>query len=156
MGTGESTGNKFELAVQLEQMAADTYDLIAQRFSEDEAAKKIFLRLAGEERQHAARVELLKSRFLYNRNAFREILVDVKVAEALLEEGQKLKEVLAGSTPITLHEAKKIMLAIEERFEIVHAQSMTANSDPEVRELFELLAKQDRQHIELLRDFSGR
>lgn len=93
---------------------------------------------------------MLKSRYLHNRKAIKEIVLDVDAIQGLLSEGESLKEMLAGGASLTFQEAKQLMLNIEKKFASTHAHTMTASSDPEVRELFELLAKQDRQHADLL------
>ncbi len=152
--TSASAYAKFELALEVEDLAERLYQRMASHFGDNPAARAIFERLAGEEQQHAMRIDLLRKKYMQDPARVPEIALDVEQSRQLLEEGAVLMQLLeAGDNSLTLKEAARMMVELEQRFSVVHAHAMAKSSDADLRAFFEQLAVQDREHAALLERF---
>lgn len=153
--TSASAYAKFELALEVEDLAERLYQRMASHFGDNPAARAIFERLAGEEQQHGMRIDLLRKKYMQEPARVPEIALDVEQSRKLLEEGAVLMQLLeAGdSSNLTLKEAARMMVELEQRFSVVHAHAMAKSSDGDLRAFFEQLADQDREHAVLLERF---
>lgn len=142
---------KFELALEVEDLAERLYRRLAVHFTDNPAARAIFERLAGEEQQHAMRIDLLRKKYMQDPARVPEIALDVEESRQLLDEGAVLMQLLeAGDRSLTLKESARMMVELEQRFSIVHAHAMAEAGDADLRAFFEQLAAQDREHAALL------
>lgn len=145
---------KFELALQVEALAERLYKRLATHFGDNPAARAIFERLAGEEQQHAMRIDLLRRKYMQDRARLPEIALDLQQGRQLLEEGAVLMQLLeAADRNLTLKEAARLMVELEQQFAVVHAHAMAEAGDAELHAFFEQLADQDREHAVLLERF---
>lgn len=144
-----STYQLLEKAEALELLAEQLYQALAGRFGGE--ARALFLRLAGEEAQHAARVRLLAARSRHDRRLVASLAGDSHFLDALLAEaGEALGEVQAGRWDGDSEAALARAATLERAFCSAHAQTLSAEAHPELRGFFEQLAAQDRAHEELL------
>lgn len=144
-----STFQLLEKAEELELLAERLYQALAARFDGD--ARALFLQLAGEEAQHAARVRLLAVRSRHDRRLVSALAGDSRFIDALLAEaGQSIVEVQAGGWDGDARAAVARAASLERRFCSAHAQMLSADAHPELRRFFDQLAEQDRGHAELL------
>lgn len=139
----------FSLAEQLEEIAAKMYGVLAQRFKG--APGELFQRLHEEEMQHLERVRMLKRRYLHDRRAVQRVQDAGDQMLAALNDGKEMLATLENATDrLTLEEARMLMLAMEDKLAVAHADAMAAFADPSLRRFFEQLAQQDRAHAHLL------
>jgi rubrerythrin len=149
--------DKFDRAEAVEHAAARLYRQLAQRFDQQSDIAKTFRELAGEEDQHALRVRMLRDRYSQKPSAAGEITLDCDAIEGLLAEAALLEELFAREPfTISVEEATRFMMQIEDRFSEAHAHAMASTSSPEVRAFFEMLAKQDAAHARVLASLAQR
>jgi len=144
-----STYQLLEKAERVELLAEQLYQALAGRFGGE--AKALFLRLAAEEAQHAARIRLLTARYRQDRKLVASLVADTTLIDRLLlEAGEALAAVSAGAwdgdPSAALHSAAEL----ERRFCQVHAQVLSEEAHPELRAFFDQLAAQDKAHHDLL------
>jgi rubrerythrin len=138
-----------EKAEKVELLAERLYRALAGRFGGD--AKALFLQLAEEEAQHAARVRLLSVRSSQDRKLVASLVADTALLDRLLLEAEEaLAAVDAGAWDGDPGAALSGAAALERRFCQTHAQTLPQGAHPELRAFFEQLAAQDRAHAELL------
>ena len=145
-----TTYKLFETAEQIEGICAETYRVMAEQFGGDPETRELFERLAREELQHASRVRLLAARYRHDPRLLGggdSAGLDNMLAEAL----EVLASVRGGSFARTAEEARAKAAELEERFAHAHAELITRQGHPALREFFRQLAAQDRGHRELLR-----
>lgn len=141
-----------ELAIRVERLAGRLYAILAERFADEPEAHAMFLRLEAEEQQHALRIELLAETVARRPELEVALSLDTERMEDALREGEALAVILAAPRPRpTLQRALRLAAQLEERFARVHADQLTAVTDPTLREFFQVFVAQDREHAELLR-----
>lgn len=149
-----STYHLLEKAERIELLAEQLYRALAGRFAGD--AKALFLRLAEEEAQHAARIRLLTARYRQDKRLVTTLATDTTQLDLLIGEAeQALAAVGAGTWDGDPAGALRSAAALEERFCQVHAQALSQDAHPELRAFFEQLAVQDRAHADLLGSQDG-
>jgi rubrerythrin len=146
-----TTYELFETAEQIEGICAETYRVLAEQFGGDPETRELFERLASEELQHASRVKLLAARYRHDPRLL-GAAVDSAGLDAMLAEAlEALASVRSGSFARTPEEARAKAAEWEARFAHAHAELITRQGHPALREFFRQLAAQDRGHRELLR-----
>jgi hypothetical protein len=144
-----STHQLLEKAERVELIAERLYRALAGRFGGE--AKAIFLRLAEEEAQHAARIRLLSARARQDRKLVASLAADTTLLDRLLVEAEEaLAAVEAGAWDGDPGAALSGAAALELRFCQTHAQTLPRDAHPELRSFFEQLAAQDKAHALLL------
>lgn len=144
-----STYLLLEKAEKVELLAERLYRALAGRFGGE--AKALFLRLAEEEAQHAARVRLLYVRVRQDRRLVASLAADTTLLDRLLVEAEEaLAAVDAGAWDGDPGAAISGAAELERRFCQTHAQTLPRDAHPELRAFFDQLAAQDRAHAELL------
>ena len=144
----------FKAAERLEQLASELYLALAERFAGDAEASELFRRLADEEVQHAARIQLLAAEYRNDPRLF-------SAAAALRGKGPDadafgretaaaVGEVRGGGWGATLDDVVRRAGELEERCAGVHAQFLALGAGASVVGFFEELARQDREHRRLL------
>ena len=147
-----SNYEKFSKAERLEILCAEIYQLLARQHRADPAANALFLRLEAEELQHARRIQKLRSIWTDDADVRGAIELDLAEIDQLLADAEILKGLFsAPDSAISFDDASRFMAELEEKFAIAHADSMAAQADPEIREMFEILSEQDHAHAALLR-----
>ncbi len=144
-----STYEFLEMAQEIEAAAERLYRVLAGRFGGE--AKALFLRLAEEEVQHAARIRLLAARYRHDKVLAGALTADWPLLELLLAEAlEAVGNAEAGAWDGAPEAALAGAVELEKRFCEVHAQVLARDGHPELKAFFEQLAAQDRAHHELL------
>jgi len=144
-----STYEFLDKAERVELLAERLYRSLADRFEGE--ARALFLQLAGEEAQHAARVRLLAARYRHDKLLMGSLAADLALLERLLEEaGEAVKAVDGGAWDGDPKAAMQGAVELERRFCMVHAQVLSQGGHPELRAFFDQLAAQDTAHLALL------
>lgn len=141
------------LAERIEQLSAELYGVLAARFQGDAEASALFLRLEGEEAQHASRIRLLGARYRHDPKLLARVSADgARLAAHVADAEAVLAHVRAGGWGDDLAAVKRNLVELEVTLCHAHAQFLTEDAHPEVRSLFARLAEQDEAHARLLRD----
>jgi rubrerythrin len=146
-----TTYQVFEKAEQIEGICAEAYRILAEQFAGDAGTCDLFERLAREELQHASRVRLLAARYRHDPRLLGGP-IDVAGLDPMLAQAlEALASIRSGSFARTPEEARTRAAELEERFARAHAELISRQGHPALREFFTQLAAQDRGHRELLR-----
>lgn len=136
-------------AERLELLAEQLYLALEGRFGGE--TKALFHRLAGEEAQHAARVRLLAARYRQDKRLVASLAADTRTLDALILEAEAaVAAAVAGAWDGDAGAAIEAAAGLERRFCTAHAQVLSEGGHPELRAFFDLLATQDKAHLELL------
>lgn len=144
-----STYEFLEVAQEIEAAAERLYRVLAGRFGGE--AKALFLRLAEEESQHAARIRLLSARYRHDKALAGSLTADWPLLEVLLAEAlEAVGNAEGGAWDGAPEAALAGAVELEKRFCQVHAQVLAEGGHPELKAFFEQLAAQDQGHHALL------
>jgi len=144
-----TTYQLLDKAERLELLAALLYRALAGRHTGE--ARALFERLSEEEEQHGARVRLLKARSIQDSKMIGASAAGAALFDRLIEEAEAaVRAVEAGQWDGEPRAAYIRAAELEERFAVAHAQALSKDALPGLREFFEQLAAQDRGHRELL------
>ena len=78
-------------------------------------------------------------------------VLDVRRMQEALRDAEDVAELVADrSRRLPLPLARQLAAQLEEKFSSVHAEQLTAISEPSLRELFTIFVAQDREHAALL------
>ncbi len=146
-----STFDQLDVAERLEELAGRIYRRLAEHYPAETPARFLFLRLADEEDQHRMRVKMVRARYARHDKALSAVRLDAAAAGRSIEAAERLHDRLAEWAPSSLAEALQLAIGLEDEFASVHAEAMLRDCEPDVRELFEMLASQDRLHADLLK-----
>lgn len=139
------------LAERIELLSARLYGLLAERFRGDEVASALFLKLECEELQHGSRIRLLAARYRHDGRLLDRLGVDPGVLQGLVREAEELvAQVADGAWGDDLAEVKRNLVEVELHFCHAHAQFLSEDGHPVLREFFTQLAEQDEAHAKLL------
>jgi hypothetical protein len=141
----------FEKAVRIEELCAEAYHLLAEQFAAEPEARDLFLQLEQEELQHATRVKLLAARYRHDPRLLGAPVGAAELDGLLADAEHALAAVRGRSFARTAEEARARAASMEERFARAHAELISHEGHPALREFFCKLAEQDRGHDELLR-----
>jgi rubrerythrin len=145
-----NTYQLLDKAERLELIAEKLYVALAGRFGGE--PKALFLRLAGEESQHAARIRLLAARYRQDRRLVNTVAADLSLLDRRLVEAEEaLAAVNSGVWDGNPEAALAAALELERSFCLAHAQALATDALPELRAFFEQLASQDKAHATLLK-----
>jgi rubrerythrin len=143
----------FFAAEQVEDLASRIYRFVARQLAAQPEAERLFSRLADEEVQHGLRVRMLRTQYATDARRLKNVVLDYAAIEGARREGEMLLHLLTSSRePLTFAEARRLAIELEETFALVHAQQMAQCADPDLKAFFEALARQDREHVALLRE----
>jgi len=146
-----TTYHLFDVAERIEVVSAETYAALAVVWAGDAEAKALFLQLQEEELQHAARVRLLAARYRHDPRIVRLAQAGACELERLLGDCEAmLVDIRAGRWPHGLAETKRRLAEMEARAVRAHAEFLSKDADPALREFFERIAEQDDAHRRLL------
>jgi rubrerythrin len=142
---------KLALAEEIERLAQRLYLSLAARFAAEPDAAALFAGLAAEEEQHALRVSLMRESYGQNPARYGPLKLDTTAMTRAKAEGAALLVMLeTPETHLGLDQAMRLAAALEEKFANAHADQLAAQSDPTLREFFEVFVAQDRAHAALL------
>ncbi|HYG69208.1 MAG TPA: ferritin family protein [Anaeromyxobacteraceae bacterium] len=138
-------------AERIETTAAEIYGALAAQFAASPAARSLFESLAAEELQHASRIRLLTARYKHDARLVARRSADAPALEACLAEAEgALAEIRTGRWRLDLAATKRRLGALEDRLGVAHAEVLARDGNPDLREFFEQLARQDAAHARLL------
>lgn len=142
----DSLAELYAHALAIEREAAARYDEFA-RFMEDHdnvPVARLFARLAGLEREHAARIEARAGALAAPApQTWEHNWVDAQAPETTAHE-----LVFRLMTP---HDALKLALAAEERARDWFERVFAASTDPEVKALAASMVQEEDQHVQWVR-----
>ena len=141
-----------EEAARMEVLAQDVYSALAIRYGDRPDLRELFSGLAVEEEQHANRVRAL-AQHRTNQDLSAAVLARLtRTLKAMETELFALMEV--GSDGRALDAPDEILRKVidfEYRFAPIHAEYLAQIFAPGMQSLFSALARQDRNHVELLK-----
>ncbi len=139
-------------AERMEMLAQELYAGLADAFATRPALRDLFRRLSAEEAQHALRIRLLerhRGKAPWAPGMAGAICEDL---QGMAEEIASMKADFGGpGGPPAADEVLRRVAAMERSFGRVHAEELARSAEPEVRALFESLARQDATHQALIR-----
>jgi rubrerythrin len=143
----------FEKAEAIEVLVAEIYAALAARFRDDPDARALFERLAAEELQHARRVRLLAARYRHDARLLEKVPAAGEGLDRLAAEAKAVRRAVEdGTFGVDLAAVKRLLSALESRFQDAHAELIAAAGPAELRTFFAALAEQDEAHARLLGD----
>jgi len=135
----------------IELSVAKLYEWFSGCLTGDPEASGFFFRLAMQERSHASMVAFSKGLIRCKPSDFSNIDFDMALVDDLL---QTIDIFRAGHTKPTLEQALEFAMAIESHAaEGIH-RSIIIQSNPEVSNMINSLAKADQEHYKLLTDYA--
>jgi hypothetical protein len=142
----------FRSAERVEMLAQELYAGLADAFAARPPLRDLFRRLAAEEAQHALRIRLLerhRGKAPWAPEVVGAICADL---DGMTAEITAMKADLGRpGEPPPADEVLRRVAAMERRFGRLHAEELARSAEPEVRVLFESLARQDATHQALIR-----
>jgi rubrerythrin len=137
----------------IENSVADLYEWFSDCLSHDPEASGVFFRLAMQEKTHASMVAFSKSLVRKSPSNFAAIDFDMTLVDDLLGSIAAFR--YENPQP-SLEQALDFAIAIEGHAAEGLHRSMVIQSNPEVANMINNLAKADLEHLRLLRDYSDR
>lgn len=137
----------------IESSVANLYEWFSEVFAADPEASGFFFRLAMQERSHANMVAFSKSLVRSKPVEFSGVDFDMNLVDDLIHT---LDVFRAGNRKPTLGQALGFAMEIEgHAAEGIH-RSMVIQSNPDVSNMINSLAKADREHFKLLKDYADK
>ena len=134
----------------IESSVAKLYEWFSDCFVADSEASGFFFRLAMQERSHATMVTFSKGLVRRSPNNFSTVDFDMALVDDLL---QMVSNFRAQNPLPSLAQALDFAIAIESHAaEGIH-RSMVIQSNPEIADMINNLAKDDREHSRLLKEY---
>ncbi len=141
------------LMEEMEEAMAELYKKMARVFSSDEEASSLFSRLAREEMGHRLTIQLERRIIKQNPGVF---LGEGPKAGALKETLHQAQETLQKVHTLSLKEAMRRVLALEDSCAERHCRGIRENVPPELARLLANLRAGDKAHLEALEAFAKR
>ena len=138
-------------AERVEALAAQLYAAMATRFDVESKGRSLFERLAREEQQHALRVRMLASQVRKRNVVEIEEPADLDGMIPYLEN--LILSVGKSDGMADLERAIGFCVALENKLAGVHASKL-CRAHPDLFEVFEALARADREHCSLLQSIA--
>ncbi len=135
----------------IETSVAKLYEWFSDCFTADREASGFFFRLAMQERSHATMVAFSKGLVRRSPNDFSAIDFDMALVDDLL---QTVTDFRIQNPQPSLAQALDFSMAIENHAaEGIH-RSMVIQSNPDVSNMINSLAKADHEHFKLLKNYA--
>ena len=139
----------FGRAEEIELASAAIYAKLADDFADEPRVSSTFKQLADEERQHAARIRLMRDQYRSTPQLFNRVeRLDEELENIERYVAQLRDEVERGAWGKDLTSVHPRLALMEDRLTL-HAERMAREADPRVRGFFEALAQQDHAHRRL-------
>ena len=133
-----------ENAVALEETMSAVYEALARQ-AEDKGLSPELERLQREEANHALIIEAGKNYVRRAPDLFGEtIITEQELLEGLEATRAVLKDIRAGA--VDFREALLIVRRLENQFEKIHMATVMGLKDESLKQLFQQMAKGDRDH----------
>ena len=141
-----------EAVARMEVLAQDMYSALAIRYGDRPDLRELFSALALDEEHHADRIRAL-AQHQTNQDLSDATRARITATlEAMQAELVALMEVGADGRALAAPgEILRKVIDFEKRFESIHAEYLAPDFAPGMQGLFSSLARQDRRHIELLK-----
>ncbi len=147
-----TTYDRLMQAEEVEQTASEIYIALADMFSYDPEAYRLFAGLAAEEEQHELRLRMLRNQIAKDPRHVGPIAFDpAEVKEDLADAKALMKRLGSGREHLTFREACLMAAELEERMCSAHAHALAPKADPTITSFYAELARQDAAHARLLR-----
>ncbi len=135
----------------IESAVADLYEWFSEVLADEPDAAGLFFKMAMQERSHASMVALSKTLARSDPAGFTSIDFDMDLVDDLLHT---ITEFRALNPRPTVTEALDFARKVESHgAEGIH-RSMVIQSNPEVADMINNLAKADREHFKILEEFA--
>lgn len=135
----------------IESSVAKLYEWFSECFTADREASGFFFRLAMQERSHATMVAFSKGLVRRSPTDFSSVDFDMALVDDLL---QTVTDFRTQHPRPSVAQALDFAMAIESHAaEGIH-RSMVIQSNPEVADMINNLAKADKEHFKLLKDYA--
>ncbi len=135
----------------IESSVAKLYEWFSEIFNSDREASGFFFRLAMQEQSHANMVAFSKGLVRRSPTDFSSVDFDMGLVDDLL---QMVSNFRTQNPQPSLAQALDLSMAIENHAaEGIH-RSMVIQSNPEVADMINNLAKADREHSKLLKEYA--
>jgi len=135
----------------IETSVAKLYEWFSECFTADREASGFFFRLAMQERSHANMVAFSKGLVRRSPSDFSTIDFDMALVDDLLETIINFRN---NNPQPSLAQALEFAMVIESHgAEGIH-RSMVIQSNPEIADMVNSLAKADREHSKLLKEYA--
>jgi len=137
---------------RIERIAAEIYQQLARQTGFSDEIRETFARLAEDEREHAAQLEM-PLQFPEEQLGMVKRISWLKVAESL----EKIRQVERDIETYAKSEeaALKMAIDLENSFIKVHLDNAMHFTEPRIAELFRHLGRGDEAHLETLRQCLG-
>jgi rubrerythrin len=135
---------------EIEDTLAGIYRELASTVSAEQELKAIWLAMADDEGEHGREIRMAK------RMVKEDILVGEQISDAevrsLLFRARSLLDKVRRS-PLSVKEALRLSLHMEEDFRRVHVLFAVRFGDTGIRRVFERLGQSDREHVARLTEY---
>ena len=136
---------------RIENKVAEHYQWLSNVFADDPEASGFFFRMCMQEKSHANLVSFAKKLAHRSPTDFSEIEVDLGVVDDLLDD---LRTFRANNPNPSLAQALAFSMKIEGHdAETIH-RSLVIQSNPEIANIINNLAKADSEHFHMLENFA--
>ena len=147
-----NVGSVFRPLSDLEKSMADLYSQWAAVFDDDREAAFLWIKMANEERGHAALVDYQRRVVQKNPLLSGEVDIDMRIVDAALVELTALRE---SARQPTLAEAVSTALRLETSAAESHYGNAVKKLNPELHRLLSCLGGEDRGHLDRLKTFAA-
>jgi rubrerythrin len=136
---------------KMEILMINLYDYFAEVFKDNEEIYKLWKKMVLEEENHVKHFELamkISSEAIDSLNLNRD---------EIIERFNSMQEVVnrAKKTPLSLSEAFRIAIDLEEELEDIHISTISKFKNPSFKKLFDCMKSCDEGHIEILKQIQN-
>ncbi len=140
-----------QLAVDVELIVGELYEFFSTKFEED---FDFWYRIATEEEQHAALIKGAEELLLKEKNYFTDSLSQLH--DVLKKEVKELKKFVkeCKSKTLSRQDAFRIAQKLENSATELHFQKfVTKSPDTKLEQIFQQLAKEDKNHADRIKQY---
>ncbi len=141
------TINFLERCAAIERLRADTYDLLARAYSNNQKIYDLFSKTAEEERNHERQFLLARRSLVPSISA---VLVNGDQLDKFADFAEEAFRDLRKELP-TIEEALKMAILSETAFRQFHMDTAVIFEDSSLSQLFEAMMDGDEYHVESLK-----
>lgn len=134
---------------QIEVLTGEIYRKLAAVRTYSPRVRETFEILAGEERDHARQIDLVRQTADHELRAVAMVSAE-KLDEALDDAERLHREVV--QTRLDEEKALRLAVALEQKFVGVHAGKVLHFDNPRLEALFDQLGRADNDHLDTLRN----
>ncbi|MDR3581622.1 MAG: rubrerythrin [Oryzomonas sp.] len=139
--------NVLRICAEIEEECAGIYWYFSGLFGHDERIAALWHKTAREEENHSSQFKLAQR---LQGSGMSAVNTDADKASHILGRIKSIN-VSVKNSPLSLHDALKLAIDIEERLSEFHASELVEFSDEKICELFASMKECDREHTEMLK-----